>query len=196
MNVLKKLALKNLKMNKRRTISTIIGIILSTALICGTATLVTSFQKTLVQNEINETGYYHLKLENVKENELKELQNNRDIKEMYHIGKLGYGILNGCQNESKPYVNAYSMDEKVAKDLKFDLLEGRFAQNAGEIVISNHIIQNGKVNLKIGDKLSLDLGERKTLDGFDLYGSNPYLEGEEEIINKKHYEFTIVRNNR
>lgn len=196
MNVLKRIALKNLKMNKRRTISTIIGIILSTALICGTATLVTSFQKTLVQNEINETGYYHLKLENVKENELKELQNNRDIKEMYYIGKLGYGVLSGCQNESKPYVNAYSMDEKVAKDLKFDLLEGRFAQNAGEIVISNHIIQNGKVNLKIGDKLSLDLGERKTLDGFDLYGSNPYLEGEEEIINKKHYEFTIVRNNR
>lgn len=185
-------------MNKRRTISTIIGIILSTALICGTATLVTSFQKTLVQNEINETGYYHLKLENVKENELKELQNNRDIKEMYHIGKLGYGILNGCQNESKPYVNAYSMDEKVAKDLKFDLLEGRFAQNAGEIVISNHIIQNGKVNLKIGDKLSLDLGERKTLDGYDLDGHNPYVETEDEgehIVNTKNYEFTIVRHN-
>ena len=40
MNVLKRLALKNLKMNKKRTISTIIGIILSVALICGTATLI------------------------------------------------------------------------------------------------------------------------------------------------------------
>ena len=79
MNVLKRLALKNLKMNKKRTISTIIGIILSTALICGTATLVTSFQKTLVQNAINETGYYHIKLENIKENDIKELKSNRDI---------------------------------------------------------------------------------------------------------------------
>ena len=52
MNVLKRLALKNLKMNKKRTISTIIGIILSTALICGTATLITSVQKTLIQNAI------------------------------------------------------------------------------------------------------------------------------------------------
>ena len=54
MNVLKRLALKNLKMNKKRTISTIIGIVLSTALICGTATLISSVQKTLIQNAINE----------------------------------------------------------------------------------------------------------------------------------------------
>ena len=94
MNVLKRLALKNLKMNKKRTISTIIGIILSTALICGTATLVTSFQKTLVQNAINETGYYHILLEDVDNAAKKELQSNRDIKEMYEINFAGYGKLN------------------------------------------------------------------------------------------------------
>lgn len=66
MKILKKLALKNLKMNKKRTISTIIGIILSTALICGTATLVSSFQNTLIQNAINNTGYYHVKLKRTK----------------------------------------------------------------------------------------------------------------------------------
>lgn len=196
MNVLKRLALKNLKMNKRRTISTIIGIILSTALICGTATLVTSFQKTLVQNAINETGYYHVKLESIKQSELKELENNRDIREIKNINKIGYGILEGSKNESKPYLNLYSMDEKTASELKFKLKDGRFAINKDEVVISKHIIENAGVEIKIGDKLSLNIGDRKTLDGDDLDGSNPYLEGEEEILNEKHYEFKVVRNYR
>ena len=79
MKILKNLAIKNLKMKKKRTISTIIGIILSTALICGTATLVSSFQNTLVQNAINETGYYHIKLEGLKENEIIEIKENKQI---------------------------------------------------------------------------------------------------------------------
>lgn len=85
MNILKRLALKNLKMNKKRTISTIIGIILSTALICGTATLITSVQKTLIENAINETGYYHVKLEDLNEEQIKEINANRDIKETFDL---------------------------------------------------------------------------------------------------------------
>ncbi len=93
MNILKKFTFKNLKMNKKRTISTIIGIILSTALICGTATLVTSFQKTLVQNAINETGYYHIKLEELTQSELEDVKKNKNIKETFEIKSSGYGKL-------------------------------------------------------------------------------------------------------
>ncbi len=44
----------------------------------------------------------------------------------------------------------------------------------------------------------LNIGDRKTQDGYELDGSNPFLETEdekEEIVNAKTYEFTIVRNN-
>ena len=93
MGILKHLAIKNLRMNKKRTVSTIIGIILSTALICGTATLVTSFQNTLIQNAINETGYYHLKLLDISEDEIKEISSNRDIKDVFTSEKIGYAKL-------------------------------------------------------------------------------------------------------
>ena len=43
MKVLNELSVKDLKLNKKRSIVIIIGIILSTALICGVAGLVTSF---------------------------------------------------------------------------------------------------------------------------------------------------------
>ena len=85
MNVLSKLSIKNLKLNKKRTISTIIGIVLSVALICAVATLSTSVQATLVENAINEYGYYHLKIEDVNQNDITSINNNRDVEEVFEI---------------------------------------------------------------------------------------------------------------
>lgn len=60
------------------------------------------------------------------------------------------------------------MNEETFELLNFKLIEGRFPLNSNEIVISNHIINNANMKLKVGDKLKLDIGERKTLEGYDL----------------------------
>ena len=172
MNILNKISIRNLKLNKKRTISTIIGIILSTALICAVATMATSFQHTLMQNAINETGYYHLKLYNVTDENIKTLKNNRNIKNIFTIKEVGYGKLENGKNEDKPYLKLYSMDNKIFNELKFNLIEGRFPTNNNEIIISNHIATNGKVNYKIGDKIKLDI--------------------DEQLTDTKQYEFTIT----
>ena len=192
MNILNKMSIKNLKLNKKRTISTIIGIILSCALICAVATMVASFQATLVENAINETGYYHLKIYNVTDENIKTLKNNRDIKDIYTVNEIGYGKLKNGQNEDKPYLKLYSMDNTVFKDLKFNLIEGKFPTNENELIISKHIIYNGKVYYKIGDKIRIDIGTRKSLDNYDLDYSNPYNEEDEQLVNNQEYEFTVV----
>lgn len=88
------------------------------------------------------------------------------------------------------------MDSETLKNFNFKLINGRFAENKNELVISNHIKGNGGVEFKIGDKVKLNVGTRMS-DGFELKGSNPYYEEiGEEIVNSKEYEFTIVRNNR
>lgn len=110
---------------------------------------------------------------------------------------MAIGKLQGCQNESKPYIKLYSMERDIFDTFKFDLISGRFPENKNEIIISNHIITNGKVELKLGDKISFDIGKRETLDGYELNSSNPYNEEEgEKIVDAKRYDFTIVRNNR
>lgn len=192
MNILNKLSIKNLKLNKKRTISTILGITLSVALICAVATLITSFQKTLVQNAINETGYFHLKLSDLTDDNIKELSNNRDIKEIYSVNKLGYSLLENGANEYKPYLKINSMDKKTFENLSFNLISGRFPTNNNELVISEHIKTDGKVNYKIGDKITLNVGKRVTLDNYTLYSSNPYEKNKESLIDTKNYEFTIV----
>lgn len=195
-NVLKHLATRNLKMNKKRTISMIIGIILMSALICGTATLVTSFHKTLVQNEINENGYYHLKIESITDKELEELKSNKKIKNINAVRECGYDILEGSKNEDKPYVKLFSMDKNNFEDLKFELLEGRFPKNSDELIISNHVKTNAEVDLKIGDKISFEIGKRESLDDIELNSSALYSADNEKIVDTKKYEFTIVRNYR
>lgn len=192
MNILNKLSIKNLKLNKKRTISTILGITLSVALICAVATLITSFQKTLVQNAINETGYFHLKLSDITDDNIKELSNNRDIKNIYSVNKLGYSLLENGANEYKPYLKINSMDKKTFENLSFNLISGRFPTNSNELVISEHIKTDGKVNYKIGDKITLNVGKRVTLNDFTLYSSNPYEKDDEKLVDTKKYEFTIV----
>ena len=192
MNILNKLSIRNLKLNKKRTISTIIGIILSCSLICAVATMFTSFQETLIQNAVNETGYYHLKMLNVSDEKLKTLENNRDIKGLFTIYENGYAKLENGQNEDKPYLKLYSMDKAEFDNLKFNLIEGEFPSNKNEIIISKHIIDNGKVNFKIGDKINIDVGKRESLNGYKLDSSNPYHEELEQLVDTKNHEFTIV----
>lgn len=192
MDILKQLSIKSLKLNKKRTVSTVIGIILSCSLICAVATMVTSFQATLVENAINETGYYHLKISDVPKEDVKSFENNKQIKDVFTAHEIGYGKLENGKNESKPYLKLYSMDKTLFEYLKFHLTEGSFPTNENEIIVSKHIIENGGVDYKIGDKICIDIGSRKTKDGEDLYFSNPYQEGEEELTNTKFHEFTVV----
>ncbi|MBP3635654.1 MAG: ABC transporter permease [Bacilli bacterium] len=192
MNILNKLSIKNLKLNKKRTISTIIGIILSCSLICAVATMVSSFRETLVQNAINETGYYHLKISGINEDELEKLEYHKDIKDIYTLYENGYAFLENGKNEDKPYLKLHSMNKDLFDYLNFNLIKGNFPTNDNEIVISKHIITNGKVNLKVGDKITLNIGERKTLDGYSLDYTNPYNEELEQLVNTKNKEFTIV----
>ncbi len=192
MKILNKVSLKNLKLNKKRTISMIIGIILSVALICAACTLGTSFQATLVANVENDTGYYHLYLENINNQDVLSIKNNRKVKNVTTAMQEGYGFLEGIKNEGKPYAKLYSMDRNAFEFLKFKLINGRFANNQNEVVISNHINTNGGLKYKIGDSISLSVGKRKTLDNYDLSFANPYNKEDEKLVDTEKRNFTIV----
>jgi len=59
MNVLTTYTLKYLRLNQKRTAVTILGVVLSSALICGVMLLGVSFQKLMIDHEIATTGNWH-----------------------------------------------------------------------------------------------------------------------------------------
>ena len=191
MNILKQISIKNLKLNKKRTISTIIGIILSCALICAVATMVTSLQETLIQQSVSRRGYYHLKLIGVNENDINTLKNNRNVKEIKEINQIGYGFFETTKKETTPYLKLYSMNHSDFDELKLNLKEGRFPTNNNEIIVSESVIKNNNTKYKIGDKININIGERKTLEGNKLNYA-PYMGNEERLVDTEKYEFTIV----
>ena len=180
MKILNDLSIKDLKLNKKRSLVIIIGIILSTALICGVAGIVSSFQHTAIEYEIRDEGNYHATFYDVPKDELKYIEENRNVKDYYLSEELGYSYLEGSKNKNKPYVSVVSMSDKYLNNMGIKLAEGRLPENDDEIVISKHIITNGKVDYKVGDTLYLNIGKRQLSTGEELNQNNPYLTGEED----------------
>ena len=203
MKVLNELSIKDLKLNKKRSIVIIIGIILSTALICGVAGLVTSFQKTFVETSKRNSGNYHTIFYDVPKDELKYIEENRGVENYYLSEELGFSYIPNAkvtEDEEKPYVNVISMDDNFLKNMAIDIKEGRLPENDSELAISTRINEKYKTNFKVGDTITLDVGELQLEDGTKLNKHNSYLNNtgeneeiqQEEIVNSKAKTYKIV----
>lgn len=192
MNVLNKLVVRNFFLNKKRTIVTIIGILLSTALITAIASMAESFRASMVEYEKKYSGDFHYAFYDVKQENRKYFEENRNIESLGYMYDIGYAMLEGSTNPDKPYLYIRAMDENGMKAAGVDLIEGRLPQNDHEIIISKHIWTNGGVSYKVGDKLLLGVGERFSEDGEALRQDNPFINDEEELHVGQQVEYTIV----
>lgn len=192
MNVLKRCCYRSMKENRKRTVVTIIGVILATALITALACLVVSFRVSLIAYEKEENGDFHYHFLNVKQEYLKYFENNRQIEKYALTEKLGYAYLEGCQNPDKPYLYVTAMDEEAEAALSLKLAAGRMPENGSEIVVGRHVISNGLVDVKVGDRLTLSLGERITDDGYTLSQWEAYHADEEAFRAGTEKTFTVV----
>lgn len=150
MNVLVQLTKRNLLLNKKRAIGTIVGIMLSVALICAVSGMFTSFQETLIKNSIAGTGYYHIALSNISEADIEKLKLNKDISDINKLYEMGQSIYENI------YLNVYAMDQEDFKNLSYKIIDGRYPSNEKEVVISQDLAE--KTNLKIGDYIELEVG--------------------------------------
>lgn len=180
MNVPKKLAIKNLKLNKKRSIGTIIGIVLATALICAVAGMGTSLQASLVKNAIDETGYYHLEIIDIQLNKLNQIKNNRDVKSVidtYHLGTSYYDYKYETDNNM---IEVESLRKEDFDKLSYKIEEGRYPSGNDEIVLTK--IALTKADKKIGDSIQLNIGKYNYNDD----------NGSETIDNPVHKVYKIV----
>lgn len=182
MNLMKKLTLKNLKLNRKRTIVTIVGIILATALLSALVTLVSSFQYSMIEYQKQKGGDFHVKFSGVKMSELSEFKNNRNIESTFETMGMGFAKLNGCKNEDKPYAYVMATDEAGFERGCFNLIEGRMAKNEDEIVIPRHLKTNGRIEIKVGDEITLDIGKRYDSNTESVISENIAYEHEAETL--------------
>lgn len=197
MKILNKLTVKNLKLNKSRTIVTIIGIMLSCALIMVVAGMAASAQQTMVNAQINITGNYDLFVKGANKKIIDNAQANRNVKDIYIKQNLGCAYLPQAKFDTKPYINVVAFNEKSFTDcFNVTLKEGRLPQNGNELVLSQSVIENSKADYKLGDTVALDLGKRVYASGDEIpLDDTDYFNdtnGTEKLVDTHKKTYTIV----
>lgn len=190
MNLLNKLTIKNLKLNKRRTIVTIIGIMLAVALINAVATMYFSGMASIIRAEKSTRGDYHTVFYNVPLNDIKTIQNNRNVENITKLKYLGTSKIKS-NNPQSPYVSVVAAEKNNINKLGMYIIKGRLPENENEIIITKYLNNIMNTNYSIGDKLTMDIGERYSKDNIKLKKSENLQDGE-KILNTQKREFTIV----
>lgn len=185
MSILNRLTIKNLRLNKKRTIVTIIGIILSTALMVGIGLLFSSFQDLMIRDTIGYSGKYEAKYNDVDLIKLNDIKNKNFT--YFYEKPIGFSKIESS-NEYKPYMYITSVNREYFNELK--LIEGSFPKNENEIVISNHVITNGGLNYKVGDIVTFKYGKRN-IEGNDTLANSELVDGE-FLTNEGTYTYKIV----
>lgn len=199
MNVFNKVTLQSLKKNKTRTIVTIIGIILSAAMICAVTTFASSFMNYAKENTIYTDGNWHGYQRDTDFQTYKDIWNTGKVEEAVFLQQLGYAYAEGCENEFKPYIYVLGAGKDVEEVLPIHIVSGKYPTASTEIMLPEHLYINGGVKYNLGDTITLELGQRM-LDGYPMTQNNPcyiYEQGNEvfngEVLEVKETRtYTVV----
>ena len=188
MKILNNLTIKHLCLNKKRTIVTIIGIILSTALMVGVGLLLSSFISALKEDTIKSYGSHNVVYQSISKEDYAKIKNNINIKEVDYTTNIGFSKLENSNDENRHYIFLQGASKNHLNAL--ELQKGRIPKNNNEILISSVMNSNGKLNLSVGNKITLNLGKRY-LNNKEIKTNEEYQE-DEVLVQENTKEYTIV----
>ena len=173
MNVFNKVTLESLKKNRTRTVVTIIGIMLSAAMICASTTLVSSMQNFVLRCEIYSSGDWYGAVYDAAYKDYEDIRDSGKVSSAAYAQVLGYAKI-GSANEYKPYLYVLGGDAASGyfETMPVHLILGTLPKDPTEIILPEHLTSNGKVNYTLGDTVTLEVGDRM-LDGKRLGQDTP-----------------------
>lgn len=189
MNILNKVALQGLKKNRTRTVVTIIGVILSVAMITAVATFGVSLLSYMADGAAKKYGNWHVAFLDVNSSFVQERMNDKEVLNTVTFDNIGYALVDGAKNLNKPYFFIAGFNQKTFDALPITLLSGRLPENSSEIVISGKVTTNSTTSYAVGDTLSIAVGSR--MNGNERLGqNNPYTS--EIFVPQEERNYTIV----
>ena len=191
MNIFNKVTLQGMKKSRTRTIVTIIGVILSAAMITAVATFGVSLLNYLANGAAQKYGGWHVEFLDVDSSFVKERNHDNEVENTATFENIGYTKLDGGKNPNKPYLFIAGFSNKAFDTLPINLISGRLPKNSGEILVPMSVEANGGVKFKEGDTLSLDVGSRMESNK-NLGQHDPYISGKETLMPKAKKTYKVV----
>lgn len=165
MKLLNKLTLKNLRLNKVRTAVTIVGIMLSAALITVVSGMALSGRQTMIDGQTEWSGNYDVALDIIDTAKIDKIRQNRNVENAFYKERLGYARTKNADGEICDYSVLAMSENTYGNCFKIDLIKGKFPTNSGEAVVTKSFKTQGGKNVKVGDKITLDVGVLTDKDG-------------------------------
>ncbi len=191
MNILNKVTLKGLKKSRTRTLVTIIGVVLSAAMITAVATFGVSLLNYMANGATHKYGGWHVEFLDVPSSFVQERIHDEGAANTAAFENIGYAKLDGGKNSQKPYLFIAGFSKNAFDTLPITLVSGRLPENSGEILVSGSVASNGGVKISIGDTLSLAVGSR--MNGKKILGQHdPYTSGGETFVPQDERTYTVV----
>ena len=203
----KQITYRYLRVQKKRTILTIIGIILSVALITAIGTMVISMRDAAIKDVIKGKGNYHVIFTDVPSDKTDKITKNVEVEKSGITKPDGYAPLRETteeERESLPipykYLSVRGYDKESLDILPYKIEEGRFPISSDEIVLEKLVLEYFPKKPKVGDKIVLSLGKRiiKGEDGKEVVdlqridGGFDYSKIGERFEKEKEKEYTVV----
>src|SRR5688572_15027874 len=163
MNILTTYTLKYLRLNRKRTAVTILGVVLSSALICGVILLGVSFQKLMIDHEIFMAGNWHARFHAVPYAKAKTVTENSAVQTAMFSQPLGSATY-GSHNTVRPYLYVTAFDALSFQNHPIKLISGRFPQTTDELLISGVMARDSGLGLRPGSTVYVALGQRNIPD--------------------------------
>ena len=165
MNIFHKVTLQSMKKSRTRTIVTVIGVILSAAMITAVTTFSVSLLNYMIKGATVKYGGWHVEFLDVDSSFGEARARDAGVAGTAISENIGYAELKGGKNPNKPYLFIAGFSKEAFDTVPIELVSGRLPENSGEILVPAHVAANGGVTYAVGDTLSLAIGSRMAGEG-------------------------------
>lgn len=141
---------KYLKANYRRTILTVIGIVLSVALISSIGFFMSGLQQAKIEEMKNKYGSFHLAFEKPDADLISKVKSNPKV-----IKSGLYTRGSDIQITEDFYISQLITSGQAAELLPYKLSQGRFPAGPDEVVLEEWAVYSIDKQLEVGDQINL-----------------------------------------
>ena len=148
-----------MKKNKKRTFTTLFGIIcmvmLMTCVFVGKETAINYLETLASQSK----GKWHISAYDVNEQQYDALKNLENVKQVVRSADYGHSEFANSANADRPFIQIKAYEKDGFDWMNIRLTEGRLPENKDEVVLNVEALEDG-ADIQLGDSISVDCFDR------------------------------------
>ena len=153
MNILNTFTIKSLKKSKTRTAVTIVGIMLSCALIVAITSFAASFVQLIKDYNLYSEGNYYISAVIDDKSVAAKIAGDSRYNTI-SVGKfINREIIPDCDNEFRQYMYFIGVNDTFLENMPVHIISGHAPENEKELILPQNFTTNGGVFYELGDKI-------------------------------------------